>query len=1224
MAQTYTINGTDYSFPDVDDSDWGQNVTDWAGAVSSFLLQRSGGTFTLGAVVDFGTGYGLKIKDLESKTSNASTDASAFLRMAKGDYISWRNNAEGADLALKKNTSDRLEFATKELINVDAAQTMSSKTLTSPVINTGISGTAIDDNTSLGSSATKVPTQNAVKSYVDAQLTASDLDFSGDSGGAQSVDLDSQSLTVEGGTGVDTTGSAQKISIAIDSSVTTNSGTQTLTNKTLTSPKVNEDVVMTTTSTYLNRMDATSNVQAQIDSKQATITGAATTIASSDLTASKVLQSNGSGKVEASTVTTTTLGYLDATSSVQTQLDAKAPLASPYFTTYADFDSQGSAPAAPTNTGDVRLYAKDSKFYFHPEGGSATEVGSGGGAGDADTIQLKTAEASEGTGSAPWYTGNDLVPGGGGSIGGTWELSTSNPLINTNDATKVFHYSNGTSNRKGDYFEIELDVPNYAKGHNLVVQLFYRTVGAEDTDFLFFARDRTADYSTETSSAQGATNNVAVDSSTGFAVGDRICFEDSSNARHFRYVTAVPDGTHVTFSGAAAAFDDAAAIVTKFFTDELDYITAENNTTNYEGKIRKWAFQINDTTTKIRVGFLYDNSATSTNELFFDQILLSSNQFLQTSSQGQSESGLWYGRGGTNGFGSTNNGVLLPSDEGYNTISETGTVELSATLGWSFTANQRCSVNMNVSASGDTASIWLGISKNATGSALTTAIQSIPATQRVALNYQYAVTGNAEASFSGILEKGDILRPGASLTVIYDGTYDEGLLISLEVTPLVNDVVLLNSQDEIFTDWQDYGSSVGDVFYTTSWAAGGANTVEKAVWRRIGSEMELKIDFVVAGSGTVSTDYGILRIPSGYTIDKTKIGGGAKTILGTYYKTYSNSDFNTTSMSGVVTTRDDYEQYLYLSYQSKSDHTIELNSINAFANHSERFMVNVKIPIQGWTSTFNPVLSMPLVDFGSFENVYSARIAANGTVTSMSSESWISSVADDGTGLYTINFKSGLFSVAPAVIFTMGENNGTVVHSAVSTSSTNAIVRAVGTSTVDSAFVIAVQRQGSDYRQQPQPTAAVIKPAVCILKDVKANNDEGGSSSAGLNHRDLNTIEGESWFVTLSSNQFTLEPGMYKIDGTTPGFRTGAMHGRLYDITNSKALMIGSSEVSDNSSGQGSVISRFGGVITITSSTTFKVESYSQSPYSTYGLGYYASPSSDSSVYTQVFIEKLK
>ena len=79
------------------------------------------------------------------------------------------------------------------------------------------------------------------------------------------------------------------------------------------------------TSTELGYLDGvTSAVQTQIDSKQATLTGGATTIASSDLTASRALQSNGSGKVEVSDVTTTELGYLDGvTSAIQTQLDAK-------------------------------------------------------------------------------------------------------------------------------------------------------------------------------------------------------------------------------------------------------------------------------------------------------------------------------------------------------------------------------------------------------------------------------------------------------------------------------------------------------------------------------------------------------------------------------------------------------------------------------------------------------------------------------------------------------------------------------------------------------------------------------------------------------------------------------------------------------------------------------------------------------------------------------------
>jgi hypothetical protein len=59
-------------------------------------------------------------------------------------------------------------------------------------------------------------------------------------------------------------------------------------------------------------------------SKQDVITGGASTITSSNLTASRALVSDGSGKVAVSDVTATELGYLDGvTSAVQTQVDAK-------------------------------------------------------------------------------------------------------------------------------------------------------------------------------------------------------------------------------------------------------------------------------------------------------------------------------------------------------------------------------------------------------------------------------------------------------------------------------------------------------------------------------------------------------------------------------------------------------------------------------------------------------------------------------------------------------------------------------------------------------------------------------------------------------------------------------------------------------------------------------------------------------------------------------------
>lgn len=51
----------------------------------------------------------------------------------------------------------------------NAAATMTNKTLTSPVLNTGVSGTAIvDEDNMVSDSATKVPTQQSVKAYVDS------------------------------------------------------------------------------------------------------------------------------------------------------------------------------------------------------------------------------------------------------------------------------------------------------------------------------------------------------------------------------------------------------------------------------------------------------------------------------------------------------------------------------------------------------------------------------------------------------------------------------------------------------------------------------------------------------------------------------------------------------------------------------------------------------------------------------------------------------------------------------------------------------------------------------------------------------------------------------------------------------------------------------------------------------------------------------------------------
>lgn len=101
-----------------------------------------------------------------------------------------------------------------------------------------------------------------------------------------------------------------------------------------------ELVTLTKADVGLGNVDNTSDAnkpistatQTALNGKQATITGGASTITTSNLTANRALVSNANGKVAVSAVTATELGYLDGvTSNIQTQLNgklSKAPVTS--------------------------------------------------------------------------------------------------------------------------------------------------------------------------------------------------------------------------------------------------------------------------------------------------------------------------------------------------------------------------------------------------------------------------------------------------------------------------------------------------------------------------------------------------------------------------------------------------------------------------------------------------------------------------------------------------------------------------------------------------------------------------------------------------------------------------------------------------------------------------------------------------------------------------------
>ena len=193
------------------------------------------------------------------------------------DSAIYINSSTDGQLDIVADTEVQIAATTVDInANADVSGTLTYGSLSDGAITI----TAfVDEDDMTSNSATLVPTQQSVKAYVDAQLTASDLDFQGDSGGALSIDLDSETLDIAGGTGIDTSGSGNTLTVAIDSTVATLTGSQTLTNKILTSPVLNTGVSGTA---ILDEDDFASDSATKLATQQSIKAYIATQVAASD------------------------------------------------------------------------------------------------------------------------------------------------------------------------------------------------------------------------------------------------------------------------------------------------------------------------------------------------------------------------------------------------------------------------------------------------------------------------------------------------------------------------------------------------------------------------------------------------------------------------------------------------------------------------------------------------------------------------------------------------------------------------------------------------------------------------------------------------------------------------------------------------------------------------------------------------------------------------------
>ena len=129
-----------------------------------------------------------------------------------GDSGSGAVDLDSQDFTIAGTANEIETSASGQTLTIGLPSTITTTLSATSVLSDGVVATT----QSVGDNSTKV----ATTAYVDAQVTAEDLDFGGDTG-TGSVDLDSQTFTIQGTTNeIETSATGQTLTIGLPSSIT--------------------------------------------------------------------------------------------------------------------------------------------------------------------------------------------------------------------------------------------------------------------------------------------------------------------------------------------------------------------------------------------------------------------------------------------------------------------------------------------------------------------------------------------------------------------------------------------------------------------------------------------------------------------------------------------------------------------------------------------------------------------------------------------------------------------------------------------------------------------------------------------------------------------------------------------------------------------------------------------------------------------------------------------
>ena len=451
MGTNVTLNGSTYTIPASGESNWGTNVSNYLIAIASSCLQKTGGSFTLTGEIDFGATYGLKSAYFKSRATNPSS--TGVVRLGNNEGISWRNAANNADLIMKLNTDDDLEYNGSLRIG-----------------DAGTEGAGIDIGGVTYNSSLKISDING-SNYAQTILHRHSTTLEPVIVGARSNSNTSSHAAVTNGMnlfsvyGVGSAGSNYKIFSSMTFGA---SASGTISNTS--APGAIK--LYTTPDTSL-----IPGLALLIDQdKKATFYGVVNLDA---ITANRALVSGSGKNIEVSATTAAELAYLSGvTSSVQTQLDAKIPKS--LVTTSGDliYATGASTPA--------RLPLGSESQVLKVVAGAPTWANFSGG--------INYITATDGTSIGAWTTYADAaastpVDGTGGLPTVTYAISTDSSLRGTSN----FLWTHGASNQQGQGFSYNFSIDPSDKGKVLQCSVEYLVSSGTyaDDDLQFWIYDVT-------------------------------------------------------------------------------------------------------------------------------------------------------------------------------------------------------------------------------------------------------------------------------------------------------------------------------------------------------------------------------------------------------------------------------------------------------------------------------------------------------------------------------------------------------------------------------------------------------------------------------------------------------------------------------------------------------------------------------------------------------------